>query len=142
MQIPSPIARRRPRIEVVPLIDIVFFLLATFVMVSMSMIKNHGIAVRLPTAVTGAPQDRRAISTVSLAQDGTLYLNQQPTTLEALGAQLRRLQADDERLRVIIHGDERAAFGRAVQALDEIRRAGIPDVSIQTRPASVPEQTP
>ena len=139
MQIPSPVTRRRSRIEIIPLIDIVFFLLATFVMVSMSMVKNRGIAVRLPAAVTGVAQDRRAMTAISLAQDGTLYLNKQPTSLEALGAQLKSLKAEEDGLRVVIHGDERAWFGRAIHVLDEVRRAGITDVSIQTRP---PAQEP
>jgi len=57
MRIPS--VRRRARIEIIPLIDIIFFLLATFVMVSTSMIKNLGITVQLPVASTSAPQDRK-----------------------------------------------------------------------------------
>src|SRR3990167_5305307 len=136
MRIPSTAVKRRPRIEVIPLIDIVFFLLATFVMVSLSMVKNRGIAVRLPAAVTGAAQDRRAMTAISLSQDGQLYLDKQLTSLDALGAQLKRLQAEDDGLRIVIHGDEQALFGRAIQVLDAVRRAGIMDVSIQTRPPS------
>jgi biopolymer transport protein ExbD len=58
VDIPSPRAKRRARIEI-PLIDIMFFLLATFVMVSLSMIRNQGINVNLPVAATSAPQDRK-----------------------------------------------------------------------------------
>ena len=58
MRIPSPTVARRARIEIIPLIDIMFFLLATFVMVSLSMVKNQGIPIRLPVATTSAPQDR------------------------------------------------------------------------------------
>ena len=53
--IPSPRSTRRARIEIIPLIDIIFFLLATFVMVSLSMIQNRGIPVQLPAATTGVP---------------------------------------------------------------------------------------
>jgi biopolymer transport protein ExbD len=53
--IPSPRGQKRARIEIIPLIDIMFFLLATFVMVSLSMVKNQGIPVRLPSAATGQP---------------------------------------------------------------------------------------
>jgi biopolymer transport protein ExbD len=142
MQIPSPVIRRRPRIEVVPLIDIVFFLLATFVMVSMSMVKNRGIAVRLPSAATGAARDQRAIATVSLSTDGAVYLDRQQLTLGELTARLSGLKIADERLRVVIHGDESVPFGRAIQILDEVRRAGITEVSIQTRPAAVSQEPP
>ena len=56
MKITSPVSRKKARIEIIPLIDIMFFLLATFVMVSMSMVKNQGIAVNLPKASTSAAQ--------------------------------------------------------------------------------------
>ena len=52
MKTGSPFLKKRARIEIIPLIDIIFFLLATFVMVSLSMVKNHGINVALPTAST------------------------------------------------------------------------------------------
>lgn len=55
-KIPSPRSNKRARIEIIPLIDIIFFLLATFVMVSLSMVQNRGIPVTLPAAATGAPQ--------------------------------------------------------------------------------------
>jgi biopolymer transport protein ExbD len=58
VDIPSPRAKRRARTEI-PLIDIMFFLLGTFVMVSLSMIRNQGINVNLPVAATSAPQDRK-----------------------------------------------------------------------------------
>jgi biopolymer transport protein ExbD len=136
MRIPLPAARRRPRIEIVPLIDIVFFLLATFVMVSLSMVKNRGIAVRLPAAATGTPQDRRVFAAVSVTGDGRLYLDKEPVSLEELSARLTARRAADDRLRVFIHGDEQASFGHAIRVLDEVRRVGITDVSIQTRPAA------
>ena len=139
MQIPSPAVKRRPRIEVIPLIDIVFFLLATFVMVSMSMVKNRGIAVRLPAASTGTAQDQRAVVTVSLDQDGAVYLDRNPVAPEELAAQLAHRRLADARLRAVIHGDASVPFGRAIQVLDEVRRAGITDVSIHTRPAATPE---
>ena len=55
MPISLPNVKRKARIEIIPLIDVVFFLLATFVMVSMSMVKNQGLQVRLPSAVTALP---------------------------------------------------------------------------------------
>lgn len=139
MRISSPAISRRPRIEIIPLIDIVFFLLATFVMVSLSMVKNRGIAVHLPAASTGTPQERLIYATISVAQDRSLYLDKQPVSLDDLGPRLSLLKSQDTRLRVVIHGDERASFGHAIQVLDEVRRAGISDVSIQTRPPA-PEQ--
>ena len=58
IHIALPPARRKARIEIIPLIDVIFFLLATFVLVSMSMVKNQGVPIRLPVAATGMALDR------------------------------------------------------------------------------------
>ena len=131
-------AKRRARIEIVPLIDIIFFLLATFVMVSLSMIKNQGVPVHLPTASTAAPQDRKLSTTVSITDQGTIFLEKRPVTLEELAPELQRLKNDGQEIQVFINGDEKTYFGNAIKVLDEIRRAGIVKVSIQTAP---PAQT-
>jgi biopolymer transport protein ExbD len=73
--IPSPRGQKRARIEIIPLIDIMFFLLATFVMVSLSMVKNQGIPVRLPSAATGQPQERKDAATITVSATGQLYLD-------------------------------------------------------------------
>ena len=133
MKIPSSAAPRRARIEIIPLIDIIFFLLATFVMVSLSMVKNRAIAVNLPAAATAALQDRKAFAAVTVTQDGALYLDRQPVSLEDLAARLQEMQAANSDVRVFIHGDERASFGSAVRVLDQVRLIGITKVAIQTR---------
>ena len=60
--LPSPRGKTRPRLEIIPFIDIMFFLLATFMMVSLSMIKNEGLPVKLPQAATATPQNRNSLS--------------------------------------------------------------------------------
>lgn len=136
MIIPSPRAGRKARIEIIPLIDIIFFLLATFVMVSLSMVKNKGIPVNLPVATTGATQDHQEHAVITLTKDGELYFNKEPLKLEQLPARLRRLQAEQADPKVFINGDDKAYFGQAVTVLDEIRRLGIAKVAIETKPKS------
>ena len=70
MRISNPITRRKARIEIIPLIDVIFFLLATFMMISLSMIKNQGINVNLPTARTSASQDRSKSVTITVTETG------------------------------------------------------------------------
>ncbi len=133
MNIPSPRNVRRARIEIIPLIDIVFFLLATFVMVSLSMIKNQGIPVNLPAAATGAPQEREADYTaISVTAGGEYYFNKEAVDLEQLTERLRVLKAATAEPRLFIHGDRKAEFGKAVAVLDEARKLGITRVSIET----------
>ena len=132
MRIPLPNARRRARIEIIPLIDIVFFLLATFVMVSLSMIKNQAIAVNLPRATTSSPQERKTSAALSVTADGLIYLDKEQIALEDLPARLSRLKSTEPDLKIFIHGDEKASFGSAIEVLDEVRKQGIIKVAIQT----------
>ena len=134
MTIPSIRPRKHARIEIIPLIDIMFFLLATFVMVSLSMVKNKGIPVILPAASTSAAQEHKDHVTVSIAETGQLYLDKRELTLEQLTAELRALHAANDELRVFIHGDENARLGLAIAVLDETRKLGITKVAFETRP--------
>lgn len=131
-RLPPPFAKRRARIEIVPLIDIIFFLLATFVMVSMSMIKNQAIPVHLPAASTSASEDRKDSVALAVTEDGSIYLNKELVMLEELTRRLSTLKSGDPDLKVFIHGDEKASFGATIQVLDEVRKQGITKVAIQT----------
>ena len=133
MQIPSPRANKKPRIEIIPLIDIIFFLLATFVMVSLSMVKNKGIAVNLPVAATSPPQDHKDSAVITVTKDGELFFNKEKITPELLQARLRELQRVQPDPKVFINGDEKAFFGQAVAVLDEVRKLGITKVAIETK---------
>ncbi len=134
MTIPSIRPHKRARIEIIPLIDIMFFLLATFVMVSLSMVQNRGISVVLPAASTGAVQEHKDHVTVSIAETGQLYLDKRELSQEQLTAELRALHEANAELRVFIHGDENARLGIAITMLDEVRRLGITQVAFETRP--------
>ncbi len=133
MRIPSSQGRRRARIEIIPLIDVMFFLLATFVMVSLSMIKNRGIPVHLPAAVSATAQERKSSAMITVTRGGVIYLDKDPVTLATLKERLTVLAHQTPDLRIIINGDERAPFGRVTQVLDEVRLLGITTVAIQTR---------
>ncbi len=131
--LPSPRGKSRPRLEIIPFIDVMFFLLATFMMVSLSMIKNEGVSVNLPKAVTSAPDDRKTSVTVTISESGDVYLGKERIAPSELRGRLQNLKAGDPDLKVLINGDEHAYFGQAVEALDEIRSLGITKVSIQTK---------
>ena len=133
MKIPSLTYRKKARIEIIPLIDVVFFLLATFVMVSLSMVKNQGINVNLPVASTSTAQDRKAAVTITVTEEGDVYLDKEKTSFDLLPGQLKQLKLNNPDIKIFINGDEKAYFGRAIQILDEVRSAGITKVSIQTK---------
>lgn len=132
IQIPAAHAHRKSRIEIIPLIDIVFFLLATLVMVSMSMIKNQGLPVRLPVAGTSAPLDRTGAAVISVSEEGEVYFNKVRLKPEELSMKLLDFKAAHAGPKIIIQGDESAQFGKIVKVLDETRKAGISKTAIQT----------
>ena len=138
MIIPSSRPKKHARIEIVPLIDIMFFLLATFVMVSLSMVKNRGISVVLPQAASGAPEERKDQVTISLSDAGQLYLDKQELSQDQLTEALRKLKEQNPELRVFINGDQNARLGLAIAVLDEARKLGISKVAFETRVPAAP----
>ena len=142
MRIPLPVAKKRPRIEIIPLIDIIFFLLATFVMVSLSMVRNQGISVHLPAAATSTAQEPKAPAvTLTVTDQGDVYLDKESVTFETMSARLKQMKAQDPDIKVFINGDEKAHFGKAIAVLDEVRRLGIAKVSIRTKAAAPSDGT-
>lgn len=136
MKIANSYVKRKARIEIIPLIDIIFFLLATFVMVSLSMIKNTGVPVRLPTAATALPQERRNPVTISVTRSGEIFVEKNLVNSEELKIQLNLLKAKEPDPQIFIHGDEETAFKNMMAVMDAVRSLGITKVSMQTRPAA------
>jgi biopolymer transport protein ExbD len=133
MNIPSPRAQKRARIEIIPLIDVIFFLLATFMIVSLSMVKNKGIPVNLPGAASATPQDHSTDTTITVTKDGKLYFNKELLTLDQLPARLQQLKREQPDPKIYVNGDQQAYFGAAIGVLDDLRSAGIMKVAIDTK---------
>ena len=127
---------KRARIEIIPLIDIIFFLLATFIMVSLSMTKNQGVQVALPTASTSASlgdqQEMEKAVTLSVNEKGEVYFNKDKITIAQLPMRLQTLKSTSKDPKVIINSDTGADFKHVVAVLDEVRRIGIGKVGINT----------
>ena len=127
---------KRARSEIIPLIDIIFFLLATFIMVSLSMTKNQGVQVSLPTAGSatslGDQQEMDKAVTLSVNDKGDVFYNKEKITLAQLPLRLQTLKSTARDPRVIINSDAGADFKHVVGVLDEVRKIGIPKVGINT----------
>lgn len=128
--------KKAARIEIIPLIDIIFFLLATFIMVSLSMTKNQGVNVMLPTAGTAASlgdqQEVEKAVTLSVNEKGEVFFNKDKITLAQLPMRLQTLKASSKDPKIIINSDAGADFKHVVGVLDEVRRIGIGKVGINT----------
>ena len=135
MIIPSLRYKKKARLEIIPLIDIVFFLLATFVMVSLSMVKNQGVSVNLPSASTGSRQikDSDATTTITVTEKGEIFFNKDKVTAAELPRRLADLKKNTQDPALILNADKNALYGKTILVLDEARRVGIKKVSLETR---------
>jgi biopolymer transport protein ExbD len=127
--------KKKARIEIIPLIDVIFFLLATFVLFTLSLEKIKSVPVNLPVASPTASSAKPDEDTVTLqvSDQGTCYWNKELINLNEIGPRLEQYKTQVPNPRVLIAGDDKAKFGITVRALDEVRKAGIQQVSVETR---------
>ncbi len=129
----APGGPRKARIEIIPLIDVIFFLLATFVLFTLSLNKTHGLPVSLPAASTSENRDPARSVTVTVTAEGTLAWDRQPVTLDQFLINLQAYVRTEPEPRVLINGDENARFTQVRYVIDEIRKAGISKALVETR---------
>ena len=135
MKIVSPLPHKRARLEIIPLIDIMFFLLASFMMVSLTMHKQQTISVNLPTATQTKPDFKPDIINLAVDRRGDVYVEKNPVTLPQLYTTLTNRLAANPNLPVYISGDTETTHGAMVAVLDFVRRAGVQKVAFAVRPA-------
>src|SRR5271166_4068005 len=132
MKLPSPVQRRHSRIEIIPLIDIMFFLLASFMMVSLQMDRTQNIKVDLPSATMARADYKPDMMNVAVDKTGAVWLEKkQITLLELAGALSNRFRLDTN-LPVYISGDAATLHGSMMDVLAAVRRAGVQKVAFMT----------
>jgi len=131
--VPSSDGGARARIEIIPLIDVIFFLLATFVLFTLSLNKSGGLAVLLPSVETSEPRDANGAVTISITNEGSIAWDKQVVTLDEFITRLEAYKRIEPNPRILVNGDETAAFSQMRYVIDEIRKAGIPRVLVETR---------
>lgn len=115
-------------INVIPLIDVMFFLVLFFVATS-SFVRETGIDVNRPGAKSAAQQPHGNI-VISVTKGGEVWIDRRKVDIRALRANVERLSAENPGSSVVIAADEEAQTGILVQALDETRLAGVENVAI------------
>lgn len=126
--------KKKARIEIIPLIDVIFFLLATFVLFTLSLNKSNGLGgIILPDSATGETRDPSNSVTITVTQEGTLGWDKDPVTLDEFLARLKTYHLSNPEGRILINGDENAFFSQAIYVFDEVRKAGFQKVLIETR---------
>ncbi len=129
MKIGSPLRHKKARIEIIPLIDIMFFLLASFMMVSLTMIKMQSIKMDLPTATQASREFKPEIINIAVDKTGDIYIEKQLMSLADLHTYLSGKFKVNTNLPVYISGDKDATHGSVIRVLDLVRREGIQKVS-------------
>lgn len=143
MKLPSPVQRRHSRIEIIPLIDIMFFLLASFMMVSLQLSKTQNIKVNLPAASEAQPDFKPDMINIAVDPSGGVWLEKKPITLPELYTTLSNRFRHDTNVPVFISGDRDTLHGAMVGVYEIVRQAGIQKVAftVNGNPARSGNQT-
>jgi biopolymer transport protein ExbD len=135
MQVASPIPKKHARIEIIPLIDIMFFLLASFMMVSLSQVHMKGIKIQLPGANPPPPGPKDYVS-IRVGAGNTVSFDGAYVQDDQVMPYLFQLHSANPGIKVSISAEGMARHGDVITVLDKVRRAGIQKVGYQIRAAS------
>jgi biopolymer transport protein ExbD len=127
---------KRARIEIIPMIDVIFFLLVFFMVSSLAMTKINSLPVALPKT-SSSPEALKQNIILTVKKNGVIYINKAQTTLESLGSQLVFEMRNRPQDIVIINADEGASYGLVVQAMDQARKIGVRKFALATEAEGV-----
>jgi biopolymer transport protein ExbD len=136
MRLPA-FAKKKPRIEIIPMIDTMFFLLVFFMIATLAMTIQHGMPVSLPTAESSTDKIAEHVS-LTLTREGRLYYNKEVITLQELKIRLANLRQSSSDPSLLINADEEVPHGKVITVMDLIRLSGITSMGIATQPSSSP----
>ncbi len=135
MKVASPIPKKRARIEIIPLIDIMFFLLASFMMVSLSQTHMKGIKVALPSAQAPPPQTIKDYVAIQVRAGNSVFFDNVYVPDDQVLPRLYALHEGNPGIKVSISAEMMALHGDVITVLDKVRRARIEKVGYQIRAA-------
>lgn len=131
MKIPRA-AAKPARIEIIPLIDLMFLLMVSFVYAATTMTVHRALPVELPGAAS-AVLEREEHLAVTVDRAGSIFLEGRAVSAEELAAAVRARVAEQPEIRISLDADRAAAYGQAVRVLDVLRRAGAERVRLSVR---------
>jgi biopolymer transport protein ExbD len=138
MKVASPIPKKHARIEIIPLIDIMFFLLASFMMVSLSQTHMKGIKVNLPAQTAAPPGPNKDFVSIRVAAGPVYYFeNQALNDDQEVMNRLSQLHQSNPDLKVSISAEMLALHGDVIKILDHVRALKIQKVGYQIRAAQL-----
>ena len=133
MRVSSPIPHHKARIEIIPLIDIMFFLLASFMMVSLSQVHMKGMKVNLPTGQSGETQSKKDYISVSVNSSGIPFFDKEEMNYDTLTARLKKVHDENPEAKVFIRGDADTVHFNIIRVLDILRSVGFYKVAFEIK---------
>ncbi len=125
--------RKRPRIEIIPMIDVIFFLLVFFMLFTTFKTTPHGLDIRLPQATTAAQQEDQNI-TIYISSGGRIFLDEEEKSIPDLAREIRQKQEIAPHLVAIINADQETPYNYVVRVMDVLRDGGIYRISFGAEP--------
>jgi biopolymer transport protein ExbD len=122
---------RKARIDMLPLIDIVFLLLVFFIYAMLSMAVHHALPVALPVSTT-APLDKQVNLSVTVDRSGSIYVDKVPVALDQLADTLRRKAGTTKTPGVLLFADNQITYQTLYNVIDQIKLAGIDRLSLES----------
>ena len=138
MKLRSPILRKRVRIEIIPLIDIMFFLLASFMMVSLQLDQAKNIRVNLPPATEAEHDFKPDMINIAVDKAGGVWLEKKQLSLAELGRAISNRFILNTNLPVYVSGDQDTLHGAMVDVLAAVRNAGVQKVGFMVESPATP----
>jgi biopolymer transport protein ExbD len=137
VHVTSPVPKHKARIEIIPLIDIMFFLLASFMMVSLSQVHMKGMKVNLPTGQSGETQSKKDYISVSVDSNGNPYFDKTEMTYDTLAVKLKQVHDENPEAKVFIRGDADTVHFNVIRVLDILRSVGFYKVAFEIKSESL-----
>ena len=133
----SAAAKKKPRIEIIPMIDTMFFLLVFFMIATLSMTMQHGMPVNLPEASSTTDKITEPVS-LTITENEDVYYNKELISINELRTRLLGLIQTTADPTIVINADEHVEHGLVIKVMDTVRLSGIHNMAIATKPATRP----
>ncbi|MBI2843747.1 MAG: biopolymer transporter ExbD [Armatimonadetes bacterium] len=128
---------KKARIEIIPMIDTIFFLLVFFMIASLAMTTMKGMPVNLPKSTSA--QERPMVKVVlTMTESGRYYIDKNPLGFDEIYPELKSRLKDNPKLVVVINCDKKQSWARGIELADEAKRAGAELLTIATEPKGKP----
>ena len=131
MQLRSLRTTNKPKLMIIPMIDIIFFLLVFFMMSMLSMVVQKSVPINLPSSQTAKVDIQKKVP-ITVTADGSIYVEQTKTTIDGMIKYLQIEQGKGTEMTVVLRGDKAVQYGRFVQVLDTLKQMNITKIDIAT----------